>query len=532
MAEVEDQATREEDQEGTGKVPRRNGGFEAIFNPPEDQDEVFFDDEQLREEAVPNLGEHVELTWRGVIAHLGPAFLISVGYLDPGNWATDIEGGSRFGYELLWVLIMSNLMAILLQTLATRLGVVTRSHLAEVCKEEYTGMPSYALWILAELAIIATDLTEVLGTAIGLNLVFNIPLVLGVILTALDTFLLLAVQRHGMRRLEQLMFGFLAIISACFIAELFFAKPDILEVVKGTFIPRLNLESLYVACGIVGATVMPHNFYLHSAIVGDRMTSRSKEAIRAECKYNLIDSAVALNAAVFINCAILIISAANFWAKDIEVATLQDAYRLLENTGFTIGKVEVAQLLFGIALIASGQSSTLCGTLAGQYVMEGFLEIRAPPVIRRLVTRMLAVVPSVIVILATGDSGTYQLLILSQVVLSLQLPFAVIPLIRFTSSKVRMGEFQNHWAISALSWICAVIVIFLNLLLVLSFLKDGFTSEKLVLKILTGVLATPLFVVVMLFLLYITFKKERSEDSLYVVDDLSSEDNSMDNFAS
>lgn len=300
----------EDELEGVGGVPRGDGGGEGVEG-----------------------REHVEFSWKGILSHLGPAFLISVGYLDPGNWATDIEGGSRFGYQLLWVLVLSNVMAILLQTLATRLGIVTQGHLAEVCRDEYAGPASFLLWILAEFAIIATDLTEVLGTAIGLNLVFHIPLVVAVILTALDTILLLAVQRYGMRRLEQVMFGFLAVISVSFIAELFFAKPSAVEIAKGVLIPRVTIQSMYVASAIVGATVMPHNFYLHSAIVGDRMPSRSKEAIRAECKYNLIDSVVALNAAVFINCAILIISAANFWAKGKEVTTLQDAYKLLENTG-------------------------------------------------------------------------------------------------------------------------------------------------------------------------------------------------------
>lgn len=448
------------------------------------------------------------ITWRGVLAHLGPAFLVSVGYLDPGNWATDIEGGSRFGYQLLWVLIMANFMALLLQTLAARMGIVSQSHLAELCRDEYPRPVTVTLWVLAELAIVATDLTEVLGTAIGLNLLFGIPLMVGVVITALDTFLLLAAQSQGMRRIEQIMFVFLTIISLCFIAELFMSTPSASGILKGIFIPSLNNESLYVAIGIIGATVMPHNFYLHSALVTERVTDRDPETLQAECTYTLIDTAVALNAALFINAAILIIAAADFWTKNVEVTTLAKAYHLLENTGFKIGTVELAPLLFGIALIASGQSSTLCGTLAGQYVMEGFLDMKAPPIVRRLITRLVAIVPAMIVISASGDSGTYQLLIMSQVVLSLQLPFAVVPMIRFTASKKRMKSFANSKTVSFFAWLSAAITIGLNVTLVIHSITNGARSPNTLTKIFSLAFALPIFIVLMMLLLWIAVRRE------------------------
>jgi manganese transport protein len=454
-----------------------------------------------------------EITWRGVLAHLGPAFLVSVGYLDPGNWATDIEGGSRFGYDLLWVLVMANVMALLLQTLAARMGIVTQSHLAELCRDEYPRPATYLLWVMAELAIVATDLTEVLGTAIGLNLLFHIPLMLGVVLTALDTFLLLAAQHHGMRRLEQVMFLFLGVISLCFIAELFMSRPSLPSIAGGILVPRLNAESLYVAIGIIGATVMPHNFYLHSALVIERVPAdRHPDTLRTECKYTLIDTAVALNAALFINCAILIIAAANFWTKDVEVTTLAKAYHLLENTGITIGKLDLAPVLFGIALIASGQSSTLCGTLAGQYVMEGFLDFRAPPIVRRLITRLVAIVPALVVISAMGDKGTYKLLIMSQVVLSLQLPFAIVPMIRFTNSKRRMHDFVSSPLVASLSWLAASITVGLNIAFVIHSIREASTFGSTFAKVVALGVALPVFVMLMTFLAWIALRKESGSD--------------------
>lgn len=464
-------------------------------------------------------------TWKGVVSHLGPAFLVSIGYLDPGNWATDIEGGSRFGYQLLWVLVMANAMALLLQVLAARMGIVTRCHLAELCRDEYPSLANFALWVMAELAIIATDLTEVLGTAIGLNLLFGIPLMAAVVLTALDTFLLLTAQNHGMRRVEQLIFCFLALISVCFVAELFMSRPSLSNIATGVFIPRLDAQSLYVATGIVGATVMPHNFYLHSALVIERVPDRRPTTLQAECRYNLIDTAVALNAALFINCAILIIAAANFWAKGIAVTTLSKAYHLLENTGISIGKVELAPVLFGVALVASGQSSTLCGTLAGQYVMEGFLDLRAPPLIRRLVTRLVAIVPALVVISLMGDAGTYQLLIMSQVVLSLQLPFAIVPMIRFTSSKRRMGDFRNSSVVSCLAWAAAAITVCLNIAYVVHMIIQGVRSGNGVVRMVSTVVVIPFFLAVLLFLAWIALRGETGgSEFVYRVEDESESD--------
>ena len=333
-------------------------------NEKEDTNEgsTFIDTTTFLEPSPPSR----DITWKGIISHLGPAFLVSVGYLDPGNWATDIEGGSRFGYRLLWVLVLSNVMALLLQVLAARMGIVTKAHLAKMCRDEYPLLVNYMLWVMAELAIVATDLTEVLGTAIGLNLVFHVPLLTGVFLTGLDTFLLLAAQRSSMKKLERLIFMFLAVISTCFIAEVFMSKPSILGILKGSFVPSLDLESLYVSLGIIGATVMPHNFYLHSALVIPRVPNRQPATLEKECKYTLIDAIIALNAALFINMSIVIVAAASFFSKGVQVKTLQKAYHLLQNTGITVFSINLAPLLFGIALIASGQSSTLCGTLAGQ----------------------------------------------------------------------------------------------------------------------------------------------------------------------
>lgn len=449
-----------------------------------------------------------EFTWRGILAHLGPAFLVSIGYLDPGNWATDIEGGSRFGYKLLWVLIVANFMALLLQVLAARMGIVTRCHLAELCRDEYPRPANLALWVMAEFAIIATDLTEVLGTAIGINLLFNIPLMVGVVLTALDTFLLLTAQSQGMRRVEQVIFVFLGIISVCFIIELFMSKPDIGKIATGVFVPRIDSQSLYVATAIVGATVMPHNFYLHSALVIERVPDRRPGTLRAECKYNLVDTAIALNAALFINCAILIIAAANFWESGVEVTTLSKAYHLLENTGVKIGNLDLAPVLFGIALVASGQSSTLCGTLAGQYVMEGFLDLRAPPIIRRLITRLVAIVPALLVISAMGDTGTYQLLIMCQVVLSLQLPFAIVPMIRFTNSKRRMQDFRNTPLVSTLAWTAAGIAVCLNIAYVLHLLWQGIQSGVASIRVVSLACGLPLFLSLSAFLAWIALRTE------------------------
>jgi manganese transport protein len=439
------------------------------------------------------LNGQLRFRWKRALQKLGPAFLISIGYMDPGNWATDIEGGSRFGYQLLWVLVLSNAMAWLLQTLASRLGIVTQRHLAQLCREAYPRFVALSLFALAQVAIVATDIAEVIGTAVGLNLVLGVPLLLGVLLTVLDTLLLLLAQRRsGIRRIEQIVFSLLLVISACFGVELVLSRPSFVQVVGG-LVPRMNGQSLLVALGMLGATVMPHNFYLHSAIVIRRVADQglverlsptanparpphpdeigvaSESQVRQqelECMYSAIDCAVALNAAFFINAAILITAASSFWANHIAVKTLQEAHALLERVlpMQLWGHVEVAPLAFGIALIAAGQSSTLTGTLAGQYVMEGFLGLTMRMWQQRLLTRLCAVVPSALAIIFLGPQSTYRLLILSQVVLSLQLPFAMIPMIRFTSSKALMGQhFASGTLIRVCAWAATGFIVALNL---------------------------------------------------------------------
>ncbi|WP_422927317.1 Nramp family divalent metal transporter [Singulisphaera sp. PoT] len=391
-----------------------------------------------------------------LFAFLGPAYLVSVGYMDPGNWATDLEGGARFGYALVWVLLMSNMMAVLLQSLAARLGVVTGHDLAQACRAEYSKGVNAILWLLAEIAIAATDLAEVLGTIIALKLMFGIPLLLGCAITAFDTFALLWLQRWGMRAMEAMIIVLVATIGGCFLVEMFFAKPDVVGILHG-FKPTLPPGALYVAIGILGATVMPHNLYLHSALVQSRRIGSDFASKRSACKFNLIDSTIALNAAFFVNAAILILSAAVFHKNNVEVASIERAYELLPDF---LGKT--APILFGIALLCAGQSSTLTGTLSGQIVMEGYLHIRIAPWLRRLVTRTIALLPAVLVIYFVGEGSTQQLLVLSQVVLSLQLSFAVIPLIHFTSNKKNMGSLATPWWAQILAWITAAIIVSLN----------------------------------------------------------------------
>jgi manganese transport protein len=396
-----------------------------------------------------------------MFAFAGPAYLVSVGYMDPGNWAAGLGAGSQFGYKLLWVMVLSNLMAILLQTLSARLGIVSGRDLAQACREAYPKPVSYALWALCEIAIAACDLAEVLGAAIGLNLLFGIPLVTGVLLTALDTFIVLWLTRYGIRLVEGLILVVIMVITGCFLVELAFARPVLSEMVTG-LVPRIDGASLYIAISILGATVMPHNLYLHSALVQTRKVGRSSEEQRAACKFNLIDSVIALNGALIVNASILILAAAVFFKSGTLVNEIEQAHELLTPLlGTTL-----ASALFAIALLASGQSSTLTGTYAGQIVMEGFLNIRLRPWLRRLLTRSVAIVPAAIVVSGSGESGTYQLLILSQVILSLQLPFAVLPLIRFTSDKSRMGEFANRNWVKVLAWTVASIILGLNFWLV------------------------------------------------------------------
>src|SRR5215510_4113613 len=395
--------------------------------------------------------------WRRMFAFAGPAYLVSVGYMDPGNWATDLEGGAKFGYRLLWVLVMSNAMAILLQTLSARLGIVSGRDLAQACRETYSRPVNVSLWILCEVAIAACDLAEVLGAAIGLNLLFHIPLLAGVMVTAADTLLLLWFQSFGIRAIEAFVLPLVGTIAACFFIEIFMARPSPAELVTG-LIPRLTGDSLYVAIGILGATVMPHNLYLHSALVQTRNFGHTESAKRTACRYNLIDSVVALNGALLVNGAILVMAAAVFFRNGIAVTEIQQAHQLLApllGTG-------LASVFFAVALLASGQSSTLTGTLAGQIVMEGFLNFRMRPWLRRLITRALAIVPAAVTIYVSGEKATYQLLILSQVILSMQLPFAIIPLIHFTSDRKKMGSFANSQIVSIVAWVVAAAILFFN----------------------------------------------------------------------
>jgi len=405
--------------------------------------------------------------WKRMLAFAGPAYLVSVGYMDPGNWATDLQGGAEFGYRLLWVLVMSNGMAVLLQTLGARLGIVTGRDLAQACRAEYPRPVNLALWLLCEIAIVACDLAEVLGAAIALNLLFHIPLLLAVALTALDTLLVLWLQRFGIRYLEAVVLGLIVVIAICFSAEIFMAKPDFLAVTAG-IIPWIDNRSLYVAVAMLGATVMPHNLYLHSALVQTRRIGHSVEEKRTACKYNLIDSVVALNGAMFINAAILILAGAVFFVHHQDVTEISQAYLLLAPLLTTV----VASKLFGIALFCSGQSSTLTGTMAGQIIMEGFLNIRIQPWLRRLVTRLLAIVPAFTVIWLNGNGGTLKLLILSQVVLNLQLPFAIVPLLHFTNDSQRMGIFASGRLLRLGGWATALIVVGLNVWLAVQSISD------------------------------------------------------------
>jgi len=401
--------------------------------------------------------------WKKLFAFLGPAYLVSVGYMDPGNWATDIAGGSKFGFTLIWVLLMSNLMALLLQSLSARLGVVRQLDLAQASRSTYPKAVNFSLWVLAEIAIAACDLAEVLGMAIGLQLLFGLSLVWGVTLTVLDTLILLVLQRYGMRRIEAFIVALVAVIGGAFLIEMFLAKPEAGELIKG-FVPRLaNEEALYIAIGIIGATVMPHNLYLHSSLVQTRRIDTTEKGIWTAIKYNFIDSAIALNAAFFVNTAILVLAASTFFRAGMNnVADIQDAYMFLTPLLGT----HWAALLFGIALVAAGQSSTITGTLAGQIVMEGYLNLRIAPWLRRLITRVIAIIPAYFAIILYGEEQTGALLVFSQVVLSLQLGFAIIPLIHFNSDAEKMGVFVIKPWMKTAAWIIAIVIVSLNVRLV------------------------------------------------------------------
>ncbi len=401
--------------------------------------------------------------WRRLLGFLGPGFLISVGYMDPGNWATDIAGGSRFGYTLLFVIMASNLMAILLQSLSLKLGVATERDLAQLCHESYGPKASFLLWIGAEIAIAACDLAEVIGSAIALELLFHIPLFYGVLITGLDVLLILLLQRWGFRYVEALVITLIGTIIAMFGVQMFLSKPEYWPILRNLFIPSpaivTNPDMLYIAIGMLGATVMPHNLYLHSSIVQSRRYQRTPQGKREAIHMANMDSALALTLALFVNAAILIVAAAVFYRSGhYDVAAIQDAYKLLSPLLGATG----ASTLFAVALLASGQNSSITGTLAGQVVMEGFINIRLSPWLRRLITRGLAIIPTIIVVAITGERGTEKLLILSQVILSLQLSFAVIPLVIFTGSRKKMGEFVNAPWLKGLAWSTAILIAALN----------------------------------------------------------------------
>jgi manganese transport protein len=412
--------------------------------------------------------------FRKLLAFAGPGFLVAVGYMDPGNWATDLAGGSRYNYSLLSVIMLSNLMAILLQALSLKLGIATGRDLAQACRDHYSKPVSFFLWLICEIAIAACDLAEVIGSAIALNLLFGLPLLAGVCLTSLDVLFVLFLQNKGFRYIEALVIALIFLIGGCFAWEIIASRPDLLGIAKG-FVPSPQIVSdpgmLYIAIGILGATVMPHNLYLHSSIVQTRRYELNSAGKRDAIKFATIDSTVALMFALFINAAILIVAAATFYTHGRnDVAEIQEAYKLLTPLLGATG----ASTVFALALLASGQNSTLTGTLAGQIVMEGFLNIRLRPWLRRLITRLIAIIPAIVVTIISGEKGTTNLLVLSQVILSLQLSFAVFPLVMFTSDKVKMGEFVNSPIVKILAWSIAVIIALLNGWLLMQTFRDWF----------------------------------------------------------
>lgn len=444
--------------------------------------------------------------WKKIFSFLGPAYLVSVGYMDPGNWATDLAGGSKYGYTLIWVLLMSNLMALLLQGLAARLGIVRGRDLAQANREAYPKYVNFVLYLLAEIAIAACDLAEVLGMAIGIQLLTGLPLIWGVSFTVLDTFLLLYLQKAGMRKMEAFIIALVAIIAIAFLVQVIFAKPDVLDIAKG-FVPALpDSQALYIAIGIIGATVMPHNLYLHSALVQSRKIDPSDSGIRQALKFNRVDTTIALNIAFFVNAGILILAAAVFFKSgNSHVAEIKEAHRLLP--GF-LGNT--APILFAVALIAAGQSSTVTGTLAGQIIMEGYLSLRINPWLRRLVTRVIAIIPALLVILIYGEDEVDSLLVMSQVVLSMQLGFAIIPLIHFVSDKKTMGKFTIRPVTKIGAWLIAIVLIYLNIRMLVNEAMPVFETGSFTAK--ACIIAAAMFFGILLF--YITcfpFLKKRKE---------------------
>lgn len=453
--------------------------------------------------------------WRKFSSFLGPAYLVSVGYMDPGNWATDLAGGAKFGYSLIWVLLMSNLMALLLQGLSVRLGIVRGRDLAQANRETYPRGVNFILYLLAEIAIIATDLAEVLGMAIGIQLLTGLPLIWGVSLTVLDTFLLLYLQRLGIRKMEAFILALVAIIAVSFLIQIIWAQPQINEVAAG-FIPSLpNDEALFIAIGIIGATVMPHNLYLHSALVQTRQIDRSDEGIKQALKFNRIDTTIALNIAFLVNAAILVLAATVFFKTgNSHVAEIKEAHRLLP--GF-LGNA--APVLFALALIAAGQSSTVTGTLAGQIIMEGYLSLRLNPVLRRLITRLVAIIPALVVIGIYGESRVDALLVMSQVILSLQLGYAVIPLIQFVSDKKTMGNFVIKPVTKILAWAIAAVLVFLNLKMLVNGVAPYFGEDAIWPKV--AIIAAGLFFggILLYIILHPMLTKKRHPKSILVHDE-------------
>ena len=448
--------------------------------------------------------------WKKLFAFMGPAYMISVGYMDPGNWATDIAGGSKYGYTLIWVLIMSNLIAILLQSHSARLGIVTGKDLAQASRETYPPFINFILYILAEVAIAACDLAEVIGMAIGINLLFGLPLIYGVCITVLDTFLLLFLLNFGIRKLEAFIISLVLIIGVSFGIEMFLAKPNFGEMAGGVIPSIPTEEALLIAIGIIGATVMPHNLYLHSSLVQTRKFDRTEPEIKKAIRYNVIDSVIALNLALFVNAAILILAASSFFKNNMhEVTRIEDAHKFLEPL---LGS-SIAPILFAVALIAAGQSSTVTGTLAGQIIMEGYLNLRIQPWMRRLLTRVLAIGPALICIITMGAAATEKLLIFSQVILSMQLGFAIIPLIHFVSDKQKMGIYSIKTLSKIFSWIAASIIIGLNIKLVYSEISNLITSSSN--PTLIWCTLVPLCVFFLIVLFIITFKPFITKESNY-----------------
>jgi len=455
--------------------------------------------------------------WRSLFSFLGPAYLVSVGYMDPGNWATDLAGGSKFGYTLIWVLLMSNLMALLLQGLSARLGIVRGRDLAQANREEYPKIINFILYVLAEIAITACDLAEILGMAIGIQLLTGLPLIWGVSITVLDTFLLLYLQKLGMRKMEAFIITLVGIIGGSFLIQIILAKPELGDVAKG-FIPHtMDKEALYIAIGIIGATVMPHNLYLHSALVQTRKIDRTDFGIKRALRFNRIDTTIALNLAFLVNAAILIVAASVFFTSgNSQVAEIREAHKLLPSF---LGKT--APVLFAVALIAAGQSSTITGTLAGQIVMEGYLRLRINPLLRRLITRLLAIIPAIAVILVYGEDQVDALLIFSQVILSLQLGFAIIPLIHFVSDKKTMGNFVINTRTKIAAWVVAALLIYLNVNMLLSKALPIFEENAWMPKM-AIIMALLIFIPLLLYiLLYPRFRKNKPIASIQMHPEIS-----------